>query len=109
MSPDGQSLAFVSGRTGVASIWVIDLITGATSQLTNVGLKPGAGLGPSYVPPPVRPGSTLWTDAGQLIWDAGDSVWSCADDGKRCRRLLPTSATPTSSAAGAVTLTGPMA
>ncbi len=106
-SPDGQRLAFVSGETGVASLWILDLASRVKAQLTNIGLKPGAGMGPAYVPPPVRAGSTLWTDAGQLVWDAGDSVWTCRDDGGGCRRLLPTTATPTSAQGGAVTLLGP--
>lgn len=104
-SPDGRELAFVSGVTGVASVWLLDLQTGARRQLTNRGLKPGAGLAASFVPPPVRVGSTLWTDGGLLIWDAGDSVWACDSAADQsCRRVLATSARPTSASGGAVTL-----
>ena len=52
--PDGRVL-FVSGRSGVASLWVVDQTPGAPPrQLTNIGERPGA-LTPSFVPPPEGP------------------------------------------------------
>ncbi len=81
VSPDGRRLAFVSGRTGVASWWVIDLPDEqggdalpvpeeAARQVTNVGVTRGRpGRAPQgFVPPP--DGVTYaWTDAG-LAWVA---------------------------------------
>jgi len=76
LSRDGRRLAFVSGRTGMASWWVLDLsgklpvAEDAATQLTNVGLKRGRpGRAPvGFVPPP--DGTVYaWTDAG-LEWVA---------------------------------------
>ncbi|MFN7144309.1 MAG: TolB family protein [Myxococcota bacterium] len=71
VSPDGRHLAFVSGRTGLASWWVVDLgVLPAKegTQVTNVGVTRGRpGQAPAgWVPPP--DGTTYaWTDAG-LAW-----------------------------------------
>lgn len=52
--PDGRVL-FVSGRSGVAALWIVDQDPRATPrQLTNVGEVPGA-LSPAFVPPPEGP------------------------------------------------------
>lgn len=74
-SPDGTQLAFFSGRTGLASLYLLDLATGEISQRTNVGLESAPrrhGRPPDgFVPPP---GSDLrweadisWVAAGQSI------------------------------------------
>ncbi|MDP2308090.1 MAG: hypothetical protein Q8P18_18850 [Pseudomonadota bacterium] len=77
-SPDGRRVAFISGRTGIASWWVVDLpgpdglpVPEASGrQVTNVGVtrgRPGKAP-PGFVPPP--DGTTYaWTDAG-LTWVA---------------------------------------
>jgi hypothetical protein len=52
--PDGR-VVFVSGRSGVASLWIVDQTPGAAPrQLTNIGERPGA-LSSSFVPPPEGP------------------------------------------------------
>jgi hypothetical protein len=52
--PDGRVL-FVSGRSGVAALWVVAADATATPrQLTNLGERPGA-LSPAFVPPPEGP------------------------------------------------------
>lgn len=70
-SPDGTRVAFFSGRTGYPSLFVMDLSTGETRQLTNVGLekrKKRPGHAPEgFVPAPER-GSPTWTDA--IRWTA---------------------------------------
>jgi len=48
--PDGR-VVFVSGRTGLASLFVVDPKTDAVRQLTNRGLR---RVGPDFVPPPAR-------------------------------------------------------
>ncbi len=106
-SPEGRRLAFVSGESGVIAVWVVDLASRIRIQITNVGLKPGDGIGPGFVPPPTRASAAMWTDSGHLVWDAGDSVWSCQVKERRCRRLLSSGAVPTSSEAGEVTLVDP--
>lgn len=47
----GKRVGFVSGRTGVASLWTVDLETGQLLQLTNRGQRPGR-LDERFVPPP---------------------------------------------------------
>jgi TolB protein len=64
----GDRVAFVSGRTGIASLWTVDVRTGATVQLTNRGLSIGKPL-TDLVPPPVKVESV---DDKSLIYDAGD-------------------------------------
>ena len=77
LTPDGAFAAYVSGRTGLASVWIVDLRDGATRQLTNVGVRPAKGSAPAgFVPPPLDPprfeGSLLvWespTGAQQVSW-----------------------------------------
>ncbi len=78
LSPDGRHLAFVSGRTGIASWWLVDL-TGplpvpedAGRQLSNIGVEdqprqpgqPPAG----WVPVPAN-ADYAWVD-DQLVWVA---------------------------------------
>lgn len=76
-SPDGRRLAFVSGRTGIASWWVLELADppGSARQLTNVGLerakRPPGGPPPGWVPVPDGLDYT-WTEAG-LVWSARGS------------------------------------
>lgn len=68
---DGRVL-FVSGRTGVASLWVVAADAAATPrQLTNQGQRPGA-LTSSFVPPPAGPvrqqGATVVYDVDGVPW-----------------------------------------
>ncbi len=74
--PDG--LVFVSGVTGLASLWLLDLDTGATAQLTNVGLddEPRAPGAPprGFVPPP-DPETLRWDDEG-VHWVADQRAWT---------------------------------
>lgn len=76
LSPDGGHVAYVSGVTGLASVWVVEARAGAAPrQLTNVGLealprepgRPPAG----WVPPPHEDGS-LRFDGPELTWTAPD-------------------------------------
>lgn len=78
-SPDGSKLAFVSGRTGWASVYVLDLQAPEAEpvQLTNVGVedqprRPGEPP-EGFVPPPAS--NFQWTAAG-LSWEAEGEAWS---------------------------------
>jgi TolB protein len=79
-SPDGTRLVFVSGRTGIASVYVASLTRGMADpiQLTNVDLHTQAhppGQAPQgFVPPPEGPSYT-WTDE-RLMWHADGQAWS---------------------------------
>ena len=70
--PDGR-VAFVSGRTGLASLWVIDLATQSLQQLTNVGRT---RVDAEFVPPPVR---DVRVDAFAIRYDAGDGQYLRVD------------------------------
>jgi hypothetical protein len=62
--PDGR-VVFISGRSGVASLWIVEASPGAAPrQLTNVGERPGA-LSSSFVPPPEGP---VVVDGGALVF-----------------------------------------
>jgi hypothetical protein len=70
--PDGR-LAFVSGRSGIASLWIADPSTNMARQLTNRGLTPGKPL-TGFVPPPLE---VLGVSATEIRYDAGDAEgWS---------------------------------
>jgi dipeptidyl aminopeptidase/acylaminoacyl peptidase len=79
VSPDGRSVAFVAGYTGIASWWVVDLAgprpvpVEAGRQLTNLGLERVAHL-PGQAPAgwrPVPDGTEYgWGDAG-IEWVSG--------------------------------------
>jgi len=73
LSADGEWLAYVSGVTGIASIWLIPFTGGEPVQLTNVGVgrpdvpgQPPAG----FVPPPHRGPPSF--DGDRLGWEAPD-------------------------------------
>lgn len=64
--PDDR-VAFVSGRTTVASIWIVDPSSGLALQITNRGLlagKPWSG----FVPPPAR---DVRVGASEISYDDG--------------------------------------
>lgn len=72
LAPDG-TVAFVSGRTGIASIWTVRRGE-APAQVTNVGLegakrRPGQPP-PGFVPPPVD--DSLAFDGDVLRWSGPD-------------------------------------
>jgi hypothetical protein len=73
LSPDGQTVVFVSGRSGVASLWRTTTTAEAAVQLTNVGLEPtGDDVEPrGFVPPPVSGARLTWVSNDVLRYDAG--------------------------------------
>jgi TolB protein len=84
ISPDGERVAYVSGKSGIASIWLTSFDDGDPIQLTNVGLTSPALSeapldGPRHTPgqppagfvPPPRDGS-LRFDGDHLRWEAPD-------------------------------------
>lgn len=68
---DGRVL-FVSDRSGVAALYVVDPTTREVTQLTNQGERPGA-LSSRFVPPPIREPQQ---EGARVIYDAGDGIWS---------------------------------
>lgn len=85
VSPDGAWVAFVSGNTGLASVWAVRLPTAeqprpAPIQLTNRGLEAAPrtpGTAPEgFVPVPESAGGLAWSDAGTITWRAQGRSWS---------------------------------
>lgn len=84
LSPDGEQVAFVSGRSGIASLWLVPFDGGEPIQLTNRGLtspavSPAHLDGPVHPPgqppagfvPPPHSGPPRF-DGDRLVWDAPD-------------------------------------
>jgi TolB protein len=82
VSPDGATVVFVSGRTGVASLFRTTLAGVAPVQLTNLGLElqsapvneeeSAEDLAPvGFVPPPVAADALSWVSADVVRYDAG--------------------------------------
>ena len=70
----GDRVAFVSGRTGIASLWVVDFGGGDAVQLTNLGLEsapPTPGRAPTGFVAPPHLGPPRF-DGRDLVWDAPD-------------------------------------
>lgn len=84
LSPDGRRLAFVSGRTGIASWWVIS-VDGPLPvpmsdgvQVTNVGVTRGRpGVVPEGFVPPPDTHDYRWTERG-LEWVARGQAYVVA-------------------------------
>jgi hypothetical protein len=76
LSPDGDTLAWVSAASGLASVWVEHLPSGRRAQLTNVGLRPGRGRPEGWVAPPFDSPPTL---AGRSVrWNTPQGPVSVA-------------------------------
>lgn len=75
LSPDGETVVFVSGSTGLASLWAMPFQGGAPVQLTNQGLAsaPRAPGQPpeGFVAPPHRGPPEVGED-GVVRWEAPD-------------------------------------
>ncbi|MCK6511154.1 hypothetical protein L6R29_14420 [Myxococcota bacterium] len=88
-SPRGDAVIFISTRTGIASLWRLDLSQTTPRQITNQGLSLGQGLPAQFVPPP-HLGRILW--AGYwLVYDSGDALWAVHDNGQSQRKLADSS------------------
>ena len=62
-----QQVVFVSGRSGVASLWRVDVDGADLVQLTNLGQRPGH-LDERFVPPPAR---SMTQDGDDVVYDDG--------------------------------------
>jgi dipeptidyl aminopeptidase/acylaminoacyl peptidase len=64
-SPDGQKLAFISGRDGEDQIWTIDIPSGALKKITSIST--GAG-------------DPIWSPDGKWLAFVSDVYPECPDD-----------------------------
>ncbi|MEQ1507351.1 MAG: hypothetical protein ABMB14_34300, partial [Myxococcota bacterium] len=74
ISADGETVAFVSGITGISSVWVMEVALGSEPvQITNVGVetaKRRPGQPPAgFVPPPIDAESFVF-DGDYLAWES---------------------------------------
>lgn len=80
LSPDGETLLFVSGRTGIASFYRTTVHGDPPVQLTNVGIKAGVPRTedpPGFVPPPVVADRVEWLSDDVIRYDAGGGeLWT---------------------------------
>ena len=78
VSPDGKTVVFVSGRTGVASLWRTTVDGSEPVQLTNAHIEVGVerdGDPEGFVPPPMRADRIEWVSADVVRYDAGDGEY----------------------------------
>jgi TolB protein len=79
VSSDGVTVVFVSGRSGIASLWRTTLEGAAPVQLTNAAITAGVereGEPEGFVPPPVSADRLEWVSADVVRYDAGDGeLW----------------------------------
>lgn len=78
VSPDGKTVVFVSGRTGIASLWRTTLEGAEPVQLTNAHIEVGVerdGDPEGFVPPPMRVDRLEWVNADVVRYDAGDGEY----------------------------------
>ena len=74
VSPDQKTVVFVSGRTGVASLWRTTLDGAPPVQLTNQHVTVGeerTGPPEGFVPPPVMAERIEWVSDDVVRYDAG--------------------------------------
>ncbi|MDR0967201.1 MAG: hypothetical protein LBM75_12020 [Myxococcales bacterium] len=76
-TPDGQSLVYLSGETGLASFWRVDLDGQNRRQLTNQNVRPEAGgvLSQDFVPPAERRESMRFVGPSMLEFETGPERW----------------------------------
>lgn len=84
-SPSGRAVVYVTGDSGVASLWKVELDSGNRQQLTNRKKGNLGGLPPDFVPPPVQ-GRMLW-GGRWIVYDSGGTLWAVQQDGKRVKKL----------------------
>jgi TolB protein len=79
VSSDGVTVVFVSGRSGIASLWRTTIDGAAPVQLTNAAIVAGVereGAPEGFVPPPVSADRLEWVSADVVRYDAGDGeLW----------------------------------
>lgn len=65
-TPDGRTLLYVSGRTGLLSLFALPTEGGEPRQLTNVSVR---RIGPDYLSPPLTRSSVKFLDAARLRYE----------------------------------------
>ena len=78
ISPDGQTVVFVSGRTGIASLWRTSVDGAEPVQITNAHIEAGVerqGDPEGFIPPPMRSDRLEWVSQDVVRYDAGDGEY----------------------------------
>lgn len=79
VSSDGVTVVFVSGRSGIASLWRTTVDGAPAVQLTNAAIAAGVerdGAPEGFVPPPVSADRLEWLSKDVVRYDAGDGeLW----------------------------------
>lgn len=75
-SPDEKKILFVSGRSGLASLWVMSPDGGNMAQVTNKGIRGGTGQAPvGFVPVPLRATDVSWEEGDRITYPDGEELW----------------------------------
>jgi hypothetical protein len=77
--PTGLKIAYVANAGGLASLFVLDLATETTKQLTNAGKSLGAPgqasrKPPGFIPAPTSRAAMSWDTSG-IHYQAGETSW----------------------------------
>ncbi len=89
-SPDGGRVAFVSERTGYSEIYVLDLATNQTTQLTNTAPDPRRGYPPYNKHPSWSPdGSQIVFFSDRDTFPPRNQIWIMDANGGGLRNLSP--------------------
>lgn len=76
-APDGATLLYVAGHTGLTSVWAVSTTGGQPRQITNQGLEKPIGRAPEGFVPPWE--GALPTFSGDRVrWQARGSDWEAA-------------------------------
>lgn len=95
-SPDGTHILFVSGRMGIASLWIMQADGNNLRQVTNHGIIGGRGNAPTgFIPVPVFDKAILWPEQGKIYFHSGDELWKLQGDQTTADRSLATARTVT--------------
>ncbi|MBS2032977.1 MAG: hypothetical protein JST54_34210 [Deltaproteobacteria bacterium] len=73
-TPDNRAVIFVSGKSGLASLWRVELASGVTTQLTNIGMRGGHGIPVGFVPPPSEMALAQWDGETLLYVASGQTI-----------------------------------
>ncbi len=88
-SPDGRHILFVSGRMGIASLWMMQADGNDLRQITNHGLVQKQGKAPEgFIPVPVFNNAIVWPEQGKLYFHSGDELWELQADQATTDRSL---------------------
>lgn len=77
LAPDGATLLYVAGHTGLTSVWAVPIAGGQPRQITNVGLEKPVGRAPEGFVPPWERGPPSFA-GDRVTWQVRGGSWEAA-------------------------------